>query len=300
VRPCWTPAIEAIGVVAFVALLAAAAALLAELELNGDNCLALPPVCAALLAVEPAASPGWLFFSAAGATFCAGTVVANVFHRWAHEPGPGRLARLLQACRLVLLPAQHAIHHAPRIPAPIALRTAGRTRSLSACGSSSSQSASSSPSACRERRMRRAMRPILPRPAATPSSAPRDRFPPRRPRRRALLVLLFQTAAAFCSDPKNSSAGPAGRLFDFGVAIGDVSFFLPGFFIARAPGMDNGRPTPGGFGVPARGYPKSARRSGFPGWRGAQGREGAQPELRRKTLQPRADVGILRTDSTLS
>ncbi|MEK7466553.1 MAG: fatty acid desaturase CarF family protein [Planctomycetota bacterium] len=83
------------------------------LELNGSNCVAVAPVGASLLAIDPAASDAWLFVYATLVSLCLGTVATNQFHRWAHEPSPNALARFLQKCRLVLTPSHHAVHHAP-------------------------------------------------------------------------------------------------------------------------------------------------------------------------------------------
>ncbi|HYF52442.1 MAG TPA: fatty acid desaturase CarF family protein [Planctomycetota bacterium] len=83
------------------------------LELNGANCLAVSPLLALLLFTDPAGGPAWLFLSALGCSFCAGMVLTNQFHRWAHDPSPHILARMLQNFRFVLTPEHHANHHAP-------------------------------------------------------------------------------------------------------------------------------------------------------------------------------------------
>jgi ubiquitin-conjugating enzyme E2 variant len=42
-----------------------------------------------------------------------GAVVTNLLHRWAHDPDPPLIARLLHATGLVLTPERHVRHHAP-------------------------------------------------------------------------------------------------------------------------------------------------------------------------------------------
>ena len=42
-----------------------------------------------------------------------GAVATNLLHRWAHDPAPPAVARVLHRLGIVLTPARHARHHAP-------------------------------------------------------------------------------------------------------------------------------------------------------------------------------------------
>jgi ubiquitin-conjugating enzyme E2 variant len=42
-----------------------------------------------------------------------GAVATNLLHRWAHDPAPPAVARLLQRVGLILTPERHARHHTP-------------------------------------------------------------------------------------------------------------------------------------------------------------------------------------------
>lgn len=83
------------------------------LELHGDSCIALTPVCASLLLVQPAAHPAVLFAYAAGIAFVGGNLLTTQFHKWAHDREPSLLARLLHRTGLILTPRHHSVHHAP-------------------------------------------------------------------------------------------------------------------------------------------------------------------------------------------
>jgi ubiquitin-conjugating enzyme E2 variant len=76
------------------------------LELTGNSCLATSPVLAAALAV-----PLGLFLDAALFVFAQAVVATNLFHGWAHDERPPRLAAWLQARGLVLAPVVHDVHH---------------------------------------------------------------------------------------------------------------------------------------------------------------------------------------------
>jgi ubiquitin-conjugating enzyme E2 variant len=43
----------------------------------------------------------------------AGGAATNLLHRWAHDPDPPAIARILHRAGIVLTPARHANHHAP-------------------------------------------------------------------------------------------------------------------------------------------------------------------------------------------
>jgi ubiquitin-conjugating enzyme E2 variant len=80
------------------------------LELTGSSFRGLVPVLAGFLWLGgdlPSAVGAFVFALATGA------VVTNLLHRWAHEPAPPLIARVLQSTGLVLTPERHARHHAP-------------------------------------------------------------------------------------------------------------------------------------------------------------------------------------------
>ena len=78
------------------------------LELTGNSALGLLPVmAAAVLGRGPKALDA--FFAAFGAALFA----TNLFHKWAHAERTPAWIRALQACRLILHPAEHAVHHRP-------------------------------------------------------------------------------------------------------------------------------------------------------------------------------------------
>ncbi|HKO97780.1 MAG TPA: fatty acid desaturase CarF family protein [Pyrinomonadaceae bacterium] len=79
----------------------------------GNSCIMAVPLlsfCLYLLLTGPVAA--WLAFAVLFTTILAiATVATNQFHKWAHDPQPKAIARLLQRCRLVLEPSHHAKHH---------------------------------------------------------------------------------------------------------------------------------------------------------------------------------------------
>lgn len=81
------------------------------LELNGSSCLAVTPLWAALTLIDPGTSAAHLAVVAVSATLAASASATNQLHRWAHEPVPPPLARLMQRVGLILSPAHHAVHH---------------------------------------------------------------------------------------------------------------------------------------------------------------------------------------------
>ena len=80
-------------------------------EVLGNNALVTIPFTALLLA---APSPADVATRLLVATALAGTLFAvatNLFHAWAHDPAPPRIARPLQRAGLILTPERHALHH---------------------------------------------------------------------------------------------------------------------------------------------------------------------------------------------
>lgn len=79
-------------------------------DTNGDVFFVVTPVLLGLLVVPiewPGAGPALVF----GAGLCGVGMMTNQIHQWAHMPDPPRLVRVLQACGLILGPAEHASHH---------------------------------------------------------------------------------------------------------------------------------------------------------------------------------------------
>jgi ubiquitin-conjugating enzyme E2 variant len=80
------------------------------LELTGSSFRGLAPVLWTFLWLGsslPAFIAAFVFAAGSGA------VVTNLLHRWAHEPDPPPIARLLHASGLVLTPTRHSRHHEP-------------------------------------------------------------------------------------------------------------------------------------------------------------------------------------------
>jgi ubiquitin-conjugating enzyme E2 variant len=80
------------------------------LELTGSSFCGLAPVLAVFVWLGgglPAALSAFVLALAGGA------VATNLLHRWAHDPSPPPLARLLQRTGMVLTPGRHARHHEP-------------------------------------------------------------------------------------------------------------------------------------------------------------------------------------------
>jgi ubiquitin-conjugating enzyme E2 variant len=80
------------------------------LELTGTQFLAMAPLTFAVVWWGDSVT---VFGNAFALAFVGGAVVTNLFHRWAHEPVPPPLARVLQTVGLVLTPERHANHHSP-------------------------------------------------------------------------------------------------------------------------------------------------------------------------------------------
>lgn len=82
------------------------------IETNGNNCILIAGPLAVAFLVLPRVENG-RFFACSFMAFLALFVVAtNQFHKWAHQPRPPRVARVLQATGLILTRHHHDIHHA--------------------------------------------------------------------------------------------------------------------------------------------------------------------------------------------
>jgi sterol desaturase/sphingolipid hydroxylase (fatty acid hydroxylase superfamily) len=83
-------------------------------EVNGNTCLALLPVVAAVLLLgrpdqdEVVPAP---FAQSVALAFAVATFATNQFHKWAHQEHPVAAVRWLQSTGLILTPAHHRIHH---------------------------------------------------------------------------------------------------------------------------------------------------------------------------------------------
>jgi plasmanylethanolamine desaturase len=74
--------------------------------------LVLPPLGLALAAGGPtAAMPLAVVLQAALCSLAAGTLLTNLFHKWAHLPAPPPAIAWLQRRRLILCPTAHDQHH---------------------------------------------------------------------------------------------------------------------------------------------------------------------------------------------
>jgi plasmanylethanolamine desaturase len=90
------------------------------LELTGSSFRGLAPLLAVLAWAGDGLAAGWTAFVLA---LSAGAVMTNFLHRWAHDPDPPAVARMLQSLGLVLTPARHARHHAPPYAAAYCVTT---------------------------------------------------------------------------------------------------------------------------------------------------------------------------------
>jgi len=83
-------------------------------EVNGNNCLALVPVVAAVLVLgEPGDGdevPA-LFGQSLALGFALATFTTNQIHKWAHQQRPAAAVRWMQGTGLILSPAHHDRHH---------------------------------------------------------------------------------------------------------------------------------------------------------------------------------------------
>lgn len=90
------------------------------LELTGSSFRGLAPLLWAYLWLD---HPSRTFIDAFVLALGSGAVATNLLHRWAHEPDPPPIARLLQRSGLVLTPLRHASHHAPPYAAAYCVTT---------------------------------------------------------------------------------------------------------------------------------------------------------------------------------
>jgi plasmanylethanolamine desaturase len=74
-------------------------------ETNGSSCLACLPLLSCALFLH---GPGKAFL----VFLCAGILVTNQCHKWAHMARPPRIVRALQRLHIVLRPEMHRLHHA--------------------------------------------------------------------------------------------------------------------------------------------------------------------------------------------
>lgn len=79
------------------------------LELTGSSFRGLAPLLVLFVWIG-SASIGLNAFVFA---LAAGAAATNLLHRWAHEPNPPAMARVLHRLGIVLTPRRHARHHAP-------------------------------------------------------------------------------------------------------------------------------------------------------------------------------------------
>jgi len=80
------------------------------LELTGSSFRGLAPLLVLFVWQDGSRSAPINAFVLALAS---GAVATNLLHRWAHDPSPPLVARLLQRTGIVLTPARHATHHQP-------------------------------------------------------------------------------------------------------------------------------------------------------------------------------------------
>jgi len=80
-------------------------------DLDTIGTSAMPAIIAqtGLLGILIAGAPVWIVVALS--VTIVGTVLTNLFHQWAHDPEPHRLAQWMQHERLVLGADEHARHH---------------------------------------------------------------------------------------------------------------------------------------------------------------------------------------------
>lgn len=81
------------------------------LDANGDTAALTLPALTALL-LMPLDSAGLQALGVCGLACCAFGAMTNQIHQWAHMARPPGVVRALQACGVLLRPADHAAHHA--------------------------------------------------------------------------------------------------------------------------------------------------------------------------------------------
>lgn len=80
-------------------------------EVLGNNALVTIPAVLGLLLVARPTTALAQFGIALALSSSLAAVATNLFHAWAHDPHPPRIARWLQGLGLVLTPDRHARHH---------------------------------------------------------------------------------------------------------------------------------------------------------------------------------------------
>jgi ubiquitin-conjugating enzyme E2 variant len=79
-------------------------------ETNGNNCLGSLPILA-VACLQSVETTGGLFTTMLLLSIALGLLATNQFHKWAHEPSPGRIVSTLQRWHLILPAAHHSLHH---------------------------------------------------------------------------------------------------------------------------------------------------------------------------------------------
>lgn len=79
----------------------------------GNSCiLAVPALSLSLYLIWVMPESRWLAIAVVCLSILAGgTVLTNLFHKWAHQENPSAVVRWLQRTRMVLEPAHHDLHH---------------------------------------------------------------------------------------------------------------------------------------------------------------------------------------------
>jgi ubiquitin-conjugating enzyme E2 variant len=103
------------------------------IDTNGDVAFIAVPLLAALCLV-PLDTDRGAATALFGFAFCSIGMMTNQIHQWAHMPMPPRVVRLLQASRLVLGRAEHAVHHDRPYDAHYCISTGWCNRPLEAIG----------------------------------------------------------------------------------------------------------------------------------------------------------------------
>jgi ubiquitin-conjugating enzyme E2 variant len=79
----------------------------------GNSCIiAVPVLSFSLYLIWRMPEAPWLAVAVASlSVLAAGTVLTNLFHKWAHQDQPSAIVGWFQRARLVLGPAHHDVHH---------------------------------------------------------------------------------------------------------------------------------------------------------------------------------------------
>lgn len=90
------------------------------LELTGSSFRGLAPLLLIFVWLGEALP---VFLQAFALALGSGAVATNLLHRWAHEPAPPTVVRVLQRLGVVLTPERHSRHHAPPYAAAYCVTT---------------------------------------------------------------------------------------------------------------------------------------------------------------------------------